>query len=204
MVLTVNAKPSGAKEPTSREFAFKARFEQIGGPLLIALGLAGLAGILILITKKGKRKDSDLEKKLSRMVNENKALTLVVIGISLFLLLGGLYISFRSPDKVELEEKKDTSQEASSSAEVKEKEVKGVQTETVSEEKLATIQVVDPNIKGGNYPVYQEPDFSSEIVYRAETDETLAVEDENEDWYYIITPSGYGWLPKTSVKKANN
>lgn len=128
---------------------------------------------------------------------------LISIFISSLLVLATWYLvnsfiigSDDSLDMVEVEE--------GSSIEIVEDDVKGASIVNVEEEDVDPF-VVNVRDRDGEivYPIYEKPDFGSDVVYQAKEDEEMAVLEERANWYRVLIDGQIdGWLDKSMVKSS--
>ena len=76
------------------------------------------------------------------------------------------------------------------------------QTQGVQDTKLVDGSLnVLPNNSVHEYPIYQEQDRDSKIIYKANEGEKFNVINETDDWYQVtLQNGGTGWLEKALVK----
>ncbi len=86
--------------------------------------------------------------------------------------------------------------------EVVEDEVKGVSTVNTLEEDLDSFVVSVRDADGDVvYPIYESPDFGSDVIYNAKEGEDLAVLEERANWFRVLIGGQVdGWLDKSMVK----
>src|SRR4030042_6384172 len=203
MVLTVNTKTAkvGEEYVQTQEEVPQARGNYTL-LILVALGIFGLAMVsLIRILRIGELSGSALKngsakflsKRLLIIVLALVAVVAMAVAVYFYLLLKNplqtqqvveksvTQTEETAPENVTIEV---TSQEASPSSE---KEVKGASTVG---EKPASFLVVNKPGTQGLYPVYKEPDFTSDIIYKAENGETFNVSSQSGDWYKVVLEDG--------------
>lgn len=219
MVLTVNAKPAkveevGVKQPVTQYVVNQSR---LTGLLLVTLGAFILTLIILLHFRKLTGKDDDLEKRLAKLVHENKLISWFLLGASFVLITAGIYFYLSSNllfgnrvsvVKDQSNDAKDitptvtpTNLPTKKVTPVPATRVKGASTEV--EEPNKAFVVSQPG-KPGLYPVFSGPSFDSKIIYEAKSGETFKVIKQVGDWYNVILDDGTsGWLHKTSIKQQN-
>jgi hypothetical protein len=82
-------------------------------------------------------------------------------------------------------------------------EVQGLTTESIpvaAKPEFKPVVVTSPKL-GNGYPIYERPDYGSELVLMAIDGQSFEVLDENSNWYRVELPDQRsGWIPKTSIK----
>jgi hypothetical protein len=212
MVLTVNAKPTKVGEEfvqTQEEIPQKSD----GRMLIVFAALAVFVLALAALVKalKGSVEGCILGEKFMKLLRSklSKVLLAIVAIISMAVAVY-FYLLLRSPMQVrqmirqpvtkneEVSPTNMPSQEASPSSEM---EVKGASTKA---EELVAPFVVNSPVSQGMYLVYDEPEFTSRVIYEAEDGETFDVITQRGDWVNIMLDNGTsGWLHKTSIKESN-
>ena len=217
MVLTVNAKPAKTQQNIQKPVPnyVVTRINQTG-LILTTLGMLILVLILLLYSRRMKVSDPDFEKRLAKLVRDNRLITWFLVGISVLLVLAGIYLYLAPNVAVQtqtiVEEPvtnvKDisptvTPSKVSASESGKQvTEVKGIST--TAQATNAPFVVSNPGTSSGLYPVYSKPAFDAGIIYEAKNGETFNVIRQIGDWYNIQLKDGTsGWLHKSSIKKQN-
>jgi hypothetical protein len=206
MVLTVNAKPAGIEEKGTVGMSTVPVYDHvIFGFALAFIGLILLMLLLVLLLKKKNEGGPVFEKKLSKMVKENKVISLVLIGLSLVIVLTGISLTLTNKPVVSVDtsqnrENVDEDQEVEPLLPTTEESVMGAKAENTEVEPFVVSRPQTP----GKYPVYQNSDFNSAIVYEADTGETFEVTAEKDGWFQVVLENGtLGWLHETSIKEIN-
>lgn len=216
MVLTVNARPAKVEEnPQQPVTDFVVNQSRQTGLLLAALGVFILAIISLLRLRKIKGSDLDFEKKLAKLIRENRLITWFLLGAGFVLIVVGAYfylspgVLFKTQPIVrepaggvnDITPTVMPTNVSTKKESLPPTEVRGVSTE--AEETTAPF-VVSRSGTPGLYPIYSEPAFDSEIIYEAESGENFKVIKQSGDWYNVVLDYGNsGWLHKTSIKKNN-
>jgi Bacterial SH3 domain len=213
MILTVNAKPAKTQEAIQKPVSnyVVSRINQTG-LILTTFGMLILVLILLLYSRRVRVSDPDFEKRLAKLVRENRLISWFLVGISIILVLAGIYL-YLSPNTVQTQsivEEPSTvakiisptvtpSKVSASESGKQVTEVKGIST--TAQETNAPFVVSKPGTQG-LYPVYSTPAFSAEIIYEAKNGETFNVIRQIGDWYNVQLIDGTsGWLHKSSIKK---
>jgi len=215
MVLTVNAKPAKTQQAVQKPAPnyIVSRSSQTG-LILATFGLLVLVLILLLYSRRMKVSDPDFEKRLAKLIHENRLITWFLVGISVLLVLAGIYL-YLAPNvavqtQTTVEEPvtnvKDisptvTPAKVTTESNKQATDVRGIST---TAEEANTPFVVSKPGTSGLYPVYLKPAFDAKIIYEAENGETFKVIRQIGDWYNVTLKDGTsGWLHKSSVKKQN-
>jgi len=213
MVLTVNEKPAkaGPVLQPQKSYAFVSG-SQIG-VILITLGLLIIAAAIVLYLTKTKENTPDYEKRIVKLLHQNKLLTVLVVLVALLLMATGILIIRSARSSTQKPAQSGPANDGSEVVDVTSDEsrttgtdsgeltdVKGMSTQS---EDPATLLVRKPSGGGNNgfYPVYNTPDFDSEVVYQAVDGETFDVVGQADGWYNVRLEDGAeGWLHETSIK----
>lgn len=213
MVLTVNAKPAKPEIQTP-EISEGTVVNQAGraGIILAIFGILMLIIVLLLYFRGVKLHDPDFEKRLTKLMHENRMVTWFLVITSVAMVLAGLYIHLTTSNSIQITAEKPsvtekisptvTPTKSVSEKSVKATNVKGASTEA---EEFTTVPFVVSNSgTPGLYPVYADAAFDSDIIYEANDGETFKVTSQNGDWYKVLLDGGSsGWLHSSSIKKKN-
>jgi hypothetical protein len=209
MVLTVNEKPAGVGEEYTQMQPESSTITNWAILLSALVVFIFSLSVLIKVLRKGVAKDLSSDKMLNKFLRNKKVAALVfalvavcAMAVAVYYLLllsnSGKTAKVNQVPPVTTEEESMPVEEASPSSET---EVMGVSVEEV---KQASPLVVRQPVTPGMYPIYENPDLTSDIIYEAESGETFDVLGRNGDWYQVALESGIsGWLHKTSIKTTN-
>ena len=209
MVLTVNEKPAKTGEEYTQMQPESSTITNWAILLSALMVFIFSLSVLIKVLRKDVAKDLSSDKMLNKFLRNKKVAALVfalvavcAMAVAVYYLLllsnSGKTAKVNQVPPVTTEEQSMPVEEASPSSEM---EVMGVSVEEV---KQASPLVVRQPVTPGMYPIYENPDLTSDIIYEAESGETFDVLSRMGDWYEIVIEGGVsGWLHRTSVKSKN-